>query len=397
MKKLLLNLHFYIGLAACAFLAILGFTGAVLAFENEFNREINPRLLKVQPRGPVLSWEVVRQKVQLQEPAWRIQRIYMPANDDDSTYVRLVSRANGRTTDEIYVDQYSGEVLGQKLQGNQLIWKIHDLHVTLTAGNIGSRFVAWSAAGLLCLSLSGLYLWWPRKVFRVRVAKPYPRANYDLHRSLGFWSSLAMLAFAVTGINLHIQTGGGLFTMMDDKSAAVHLPGHGTTADEMLQSAREALPEARTMRISFWNDQRPVLVQMRFAEDHTPAGRSAVTLDSRTGAVLTVVSSRTAPLIYTALVEWNREIHTGTIFGWPSRIVASILSMALFVLAVSGPMIWVNNKLAAARGRRKAAARRKQQGSLPAEPSYTASNGLSGHGQPDIARRRATAPNDRDT
>ena len=359
MKKLLLNVHFYIGVAACVFLAILGATGAVLAFENELNREINPRLLKVQPRGTALPWQTVRQKVEQQETAWLVQRIYMPANDNDSTYVRLVSRANGRTTDEIYVDQYSGNVLGRKLQGNQLIWKIHDLHVTLSAGNVGSRFVVWSAAGLLCLALSGLYLWWPRKVFRFRVvAESYTRTNYDLHRSIGFWSSLAMLAFAITGINLHIQTGGGLFTMMDDRSAAVHLPGHGVSVDEMLQSAREALPEARTMRISFWNDKRPVLVQMRFAEDHTPAGRSAVTLDPRTGAVLTVVSSRTAPVIYTALVEWNREIHTGTIFGWPSRMVASLLSFVLCLLAVSGPMIWVNNKLAAARGRKKAAARR---------------------------------------
>lgn len=364
MKKTLLNLHFYIGIAACMFLAILGITGTVLTFENELNRAVNPSLLKVQPQSPVLPWEVIRQKVEQQEPLWRVQRIYMPATDDDSTYVRLVSRANGRTTDEIYVDQYTGQVLGRKLHGNQLIWRIHELHINLGAGNIGSQVVAWSAAGLLLLSLSGVYLWWPRRVFRFRVAEPYSRTNYDLHRSLGFWSSLVMLGFAVTGINLHIQTGGGLFTMMDDKSAAVHLPGHGTTADQMLQSAREALPDARTMRISFWNDKRPVLVQMRFPEDHTPAGRSAVTLDPRTGSVLTVVSSRTAPLVYTALVEWNREIHTGTIFGWPSRIVTAIFSLLLCVLAVSGPMIWANNKLAALRGRRKAAAKRRAKQAL---------------------------------
>ena len=32
-----------------------------------------------------------------------MQRIYMPANDSDSTYVRLVSRASS-VTREIYVD-----------------------------------------------------------------------------------------------------------------------------------------------------------------------------------------------------------------------------------------------------------------------------------------------------
>jgi uncharacterized iron-regulated membrane protein len=56
-------------------------------------------------------------------------------------------------------------------------------------------------------------------------------------------------------------------------------------------------------------------------------------------------------------VQWNREIHTGTMFGLPSRIAASVFSLLLSVLAVSGSMIWVNRKLAAARGRRMAATR----------------------------------------
>jgi hypothetical protein len=124
-----------------------------------------------------------------------------------------------------------------------------------------------------------------------------------------------MALFAVTGINLHLQTDGGLFDMMDAKAAPVNLPGHGVTADGMLQAAAEAIPGARLMRISFWGGRRPVLVQMRFPEDHTPAGRSAVTLDPQTGRVLTAVTSRTAPVLYTALVQWNREIHTGVSFA----------------------------------------------------------------------------------
>jgi uncharacterized iron-regulated membrane protein len=70
---------------------------------------------------------------------------------------------------------------------------------------------------LLCLSLSGLHLWWPRKVFRFRRAAQAARINYDLHRTLGFWSSLAMFLFALTRVNLHIQTGGKLFDVMDAK------------------------------------------------------------------------------------------------------------------------------------------------------------------------------------
>jgi uncharacterized iron-regulated membrane protein len=170
-----------------------------------------------------------------------------------------------------------------------------------------------------------------------------------------------MFLFAITGINLHIQTGGTLFDMMDAKAAPVHLAGHGVTADGMIEAAREAIPGARVMRISFWNDKRPVLVQMRFPEDHTPAGRTNVTLDPRTGEVLTAVSSRTAPFIYTALVQWNREIHAGTIFGWPSRIVTAIFSLLLSVLAATGSLIWINKQWFAWRSRRLQTSRKTRE------------------------------------
>lgn len=357
MKKLLLQLHLCLGLAASLFLIVLSLTGAVMVFENELNRAVNPHLLTASPGGRPLPWEQVRRDVERQEPAWRVQRMYMPATDSDSTYVRLASRSTG-VTREIYVNQYTGAILGRKELGNQLIWKIHELHINLAEGYAGSQVVAAASVALLFLSLSGLYLWWPRRIFRFRMSPQAGHTNYDLHRVLGFWSSLAMFLFAVTGINLHIQTGGTLFNMMDAKASAVNLPGHGATADEMIAAASEAVPGARPMRISFWGGKRPVLVQLRFPEDHTPAGRTNVTLDPRTGRVLTVESSRTAPVVFTALIEWNREIHTGTIFGMPSRIAAAVFSLLLAALAITGPLIWLNRRAALARGRRMAAERR---------------------------------------
>ena len=320
MKRTFLFAHRLTGLCAAAFLIALGLIGSVIAFENDRNPTLNPQILRVTPRGQPLAWEVIRRGVEAQEQQWRVQRIYTPAAESDPTYVRLISRSSA-VTREIYVDQYSGRILGRKELANQLIWKIHELHINLGAGVAESQFVFGASIALLLLAVSGLYLWWPRRIFHFRAGPQFSRTNYDLHRALGFWSSVAMALFAITGINLHLQTSGGLFAMMDCKATPVDLPGHAVTADAMLQSAAEALPGARLMRISFWGGKRPTLVQMRFPEDKTPAGRSAVTLDPKSGRVLTVVSSRTAPLLYTALVEWYCELHTGVLFGRPSQVL----------------------------------------------------------------------------
>ena len=356
MHRVLLKVHLCVGLVAALFLMVLGVTGAAMAFENELNRLVNPSLLTVAPSPNHLAWEELRRRVETARPEWRVQRVYLPEADNLSTYVRLESRTDGHT-DEIYLDQHTGAILGQKSGGNQLLWKIHEIHVNLTAGKLGGQFVAASSVALLLLALTGLCVWWPRKVFRFRFGVPPAGMNRDIHRALGFWSSLAMLAFAVTGTNLHIQTGGTLFDIMEDKSVAASHPGHGLTADGMIQAATEAVPAARVMRISFWPGTRPVLVQMRFPEDKTPAGRTSVTLNPKTGEVLKVVSSRTAPWYYTALVEWNREIHTGTIYGAPTKAIAGLFSLLPVVLGGTGIMIWLNKKLAAARGRKAAALR----------------------------------------
>jgi uncharacterized iron-regulated membrane protein len=86
-------------------------------------------------------------------------------------------------------------------------------------------------------------------------------------------------------------------------------------------------------------------------------------LDPRTGAVRTITSSRTAPLWLTALVVYVRELHTGTILGTPTRVLAAVLSLLLCVLALTGPTIWMNKKLAVNRGRR---ASRETRGRDPA-------------------------------
>ncbi|MGH9644770.1 MAG: PepSY-associated TM helix domain-containing protein [Terriglobales bacterium] len=351
MKKLLLNVHLCLGLVAAVFLVILSVSGAIIAFEDEINRALNPGMLRVQPLGQRLSWDEVRTRVEQQEPGWRLIRLYLPQHDDDSLYVRLRSARDHRIK-HFYVNQYTGRVLGSTDDGNRFTWIAHDLHVKLVSLPGGNSVVVAATLGLLALSISGIILWWPRKVFTPKGAT-LARFNNDLHRSLGFWSFLAMLIFAVTGLLLHYQGEGKLLALMNAKAAPVDSPGHGPSIEGLLQSAGEAAPGARIMRIMLAVNQGDlVLVQAAYPEDHTPAGRTYINLDPASGRPLTVSSSRNSPLFYTIVVQWNRELHTGTLLGTPTKILVSILSLLLAVLAITGPMIWVNKQLAAARGRR---------------------------------------------
>ena len=81
---------------------------------------------------------------------------------------------------------------------------------------------------------------------------------------------------------------------------------------------------------------------MKFPEDRTPIGRSRVLLDPYTGNVLSAVSTRSAPLAFKISRMWIREIHTGDIFGWPTRLLACVMSLILPIMTITGSLIWWN-------------------------------------------------------
>jgi uncharacterized iron-regulated membrane protein len=83
---------------------------------------------------------------------------------------------------------------------------------------------------------------------------------------------------------------------------------------------------------------------MKYPEDHTPAGRTNVFLDRCSGAVVSRVSSREAPVAYRAVRMWNRELHTGDILGWPTRVLAALASLSLPLVATTGPLLWLSRR-----------------------------------------------------
>jgi uncharacterized iron-regulated membrane protein len=109
-------------------------------------------------------------------------------------------------------------------------------------------------------------------------------------------------------------------------------------ADAILAIAERAEPGARPTLILL--GESPVRIAMKYPEDHTPAGRTNVFIDPFTGKIIYHLNSRTGPLGFRIVKLWNREIHTGDIGGLPTRILACLVSLALPVMTVTGPMIW---------------------------------------------------------
>ena len=72
---------------------------------------------------------------------------------------------------------------------------LHVFHENLTIPEYsGRQIVGWVGVGMLIMSLTGLWLWWPRgsDLLRALRWKRSTRFTFNLHHLLGFWISIPL-------------------------------------------------------------------------------------------------------------------------------------------------------------------------------------------------------------
>ena len=348
-------LHLYSGLAAAPLLLLLGLTGSYLTFEYPLERLLNPGLNYVHPLPTRLPLDRLVDIVQKAYAESRVSSMalspYSAALDIAYT-VRLAGPNKAVST--IYIDQYTGQILGEH-SGHTLSTAVHDLHTNLLTGEDGpgTIFLVLTAVLLMLLSATGIILWWPRKILHVNWSASSRRIVFDLHNTLGFYSFAFMLLFAITGVIIHWQS-----IMLPSANRALHISdlepefhskapnptAQRQSLEDVVRTAGIAVSGARVTQISLPKGTGVYRVWMKFPEDSTPLGRTNLLIDPYTGAVLWQRTSRTAPITTRFFRQWNRELHTGDILGWPGRVVMCAISLTLPVLAVTGPLFWFRKR-----------------------------------------------------
>lgn len=345
MRKLIFNLHLYIALVAAIFVIILGITGSIMAFEPELDHLLHRKLAYVNPGPQPLSLVEIGASVGKKFPGEHIDA-YLLSVSPGLSY-RVFMEKSGL----VYVNQYTGEVLGGVPDGPQFLDYVHQLHLRLlwrSESDPGKKIMSWVGVAMLLLLLSGLYLWWPLKRFKLSTASTGRRFWFDLHNAIGIFSLVFLLALTVTGIMIGFErTTVPLFYKMtgskpSEQPAKLPAPPPGArpiSPDKAIEIARGALPGATPFAINVPGPKAPYRISLRYPEDRTPGGRSRVLLDQYTGQVIFAEGSRTAPA-GARMVIANRAIHTGDIFGIPSKTVMSLASLLLAVQAISGIVMW---------------------------------------------------------
>ncbi|MES2256654.1 MAG: PepSY-associated TM helix domain-containing protein [Pseudomonadota bacterium] len=378
-RRLMFQVHMWIGLILGLLLAILGISGSILVYDNAILDMMAPRAaavgapLPLEKIAEVARTTVGRGQMQItlpREPGEAVSvRVTQPRVGEGAREGRREARAEGRaegprraaegppagpqrqTATQIFIDPVSGAVLGTQKAGlPPALMFVHQLHGNFLMGREGRQFVGWLGVAMLLLGVTGLVLWWPKRgqwkyAFLVRRTATGLRFHRELHAATGIWIFVVFMIVSFSGVVIAFpaafgmagggQPGRAAFNLREGPEIAAVAGATAISAEDAIAMARKALPNATVTGISLPSrPDRTVMVNM---EAKVGVG-ATVYIDPWRGRI---VATRDPSA---SLMAWQRPLHQGSGLGviWQALVFLSGLVPALFVF--TGVVMWLKKR-----------------------------------------------------
>ncbi len=240
--------HFYAGLFVAPFMILLALTGIIYLFKPQLDPLLYDHLINVSPGHHRLSADDQLQRVQATYPQGHISQYLPPINPERSAQFVL---SNAGRQLNVFINPYSGEVLGEQDAKLNLQAVARALHGELMIGTLGDRLVELAAGWGVVLVVSGLYLWWPRGQSAAGIL--WPRLSRrgrvlwrDLHAVTGFWGAALLLFMLISGMTWTGFWGKQYADLWNQFPAAMwnNVPQSDVEARTLNSAARQTVPWA---------------------------------------------------------------------------------------------------------------------------------------------------------
>lgn len=384
-RKWIWRFHLYAGLTVGALLALIGLTGSLLVFDDEIDRKMNGDLLRVEAGASSVPLQIIIDQVKAAYPQETVARIRLPRDAANSGGVYEVCFKAKQDARCVYIEPATARIMGERVPNDSLKQRVFLLHRKLLSGDTGEMFVGVMGVLLLLMSLSGLWLWLPRKAWSVIVRDPLrlvrnlrlkTRGNwktfaFSLHKTVGVFALLFLCVSGATGAYMAFHDWlDPALNFITRSPARPRPPSITRQTDTTSSSARHASLDVLIDRARhiFANDAeatminfpatptQPLAVRFKQATELHPNGRSIVYLDPQSAIVVGVEDATRAPLS-TRIANLMYPLHVGRVGGVFTRILQVFVGLVPALLFFSGLLMWRARLVAARRAERSRVAR----------------------------------------
>ncbi|UUO08816.1 PepSY domain-containing protein [Blastopirellula sp. J2-11] len=386
-RKLFWKWHKYAGLIGGPLFVLIALTGSILVFSPEIDDWLRPDVKTIpapSTNSPHASDQAMVDLVQNRFPDEPIV-LYWQSRQHNHPYEFWLISKTEKGVHEIWVNPYSGEIVGDRMRETAFIRIVEQLHRRLLTGEIGSSIVEFMTGWGIVLTLTGVFMWWPKTRKGLRHGLTIPlrgsayKINWRLHNTIGAWSAVFVLLMCLTGMVFSTYSGKLYQALLAATGEPLGAPAPKSTPasdrqtgeiDPLLEIVRNDAGEDQAFVIQWPRTPTACFVVSNYREARPEwADRHHFRqwhFDQYTGELLaqTTWSDLHPMLQFRSL---SMTIHYGSIFGLPTKLIAIFACLMVPLLTVSGYLIWWWK-----RKNRKLSASRPQRSKLRAETRETA-------------------------
>ncbi len=370
-RKIIFWSHLVVGLFVALIVLLMSATGVLLTYERQLNAWTDTKDLNGAPSAthtkPVALESLI---TALDATDDGLPRSITRLADTEEPLAASYGRQK-----TIYLNRYSGEVLGERTDGLRPFFRtVTNVHRWLAATGdnraLGRAITGACNLGFLFLVVSGFYLWWPR-TWRLKTLRNStlfkrglsPKArDFNWHNVIGFWSLIPLFVVVLSGVVISYPWASDLvYTVVGEEpppgrgrrggpgQGGSTTEGQGPWQSQQGRLALDALVQKAEARAPGW---RSITLQVPAPTDTLvnlsidsgtggqPQKRAQIAFDWRTGETL-----RWMPFEAGSAGQRARSIlrfaHTGEVLGLFGQTLAGLVSLgALFLVWTGIALSW---------------------------------------------------------
>ncbi|MFB9055724.1 PepSY-associated TM helix domain-containing protein [Mariniflexile ostreae] len=360
LRKFINDIHLWLGLASGIVLFLVCFSGTILTFDDEIKALFTD---KVAIDASVSEKASVASLIQTLEQSNQgyITGLTLPSNTDVPYEFSVKKDLKERRGSQVLVNPYTSSVHSvEKTRADAFMMSMFKLHRWLLLDiAVGRPIVGIATIIFLVLAISGIVLWFPKKIkwktvkhgFKIKTNANWKRINHDLHNTLGFYACVFILIMGITGLCWSFEGYKDLLgrimgtKIFDRTSTEFEIP---KTAENDIISIDEALAIANTtlnypgeLSVSFPNKKNNYYTFRKSNDNNwSPVTRDNLYM-SLNGTVLAVEWFKEKPL-NVRVAALIKPLHTGEIYGQFSKIIYFLACLIATSLPVTGTIIWIH-------------------------------------------------------
>lgn len=356
-RNVLRLLHLWLGLILCIPLVLLGVTGTILTFQDDFSAATHAQAGTAQPIAAIIAAAATA------APEGQRASMFIAPAESGLASVRFAPAGGGAGRggggpgfgSQITVDPVSLATTASA-RGSGFTRTIHQLHGSLLiTGRTGRSIVGWLGVVMLTMGVTGLVIWWPRPgrwaaAFKVGKGAKGVRLHRELHGAVGIWALIVFIVVSFSGTYIAFPETVAAIVSPILPGAENH-PGPPPSvepvkdatpidADQAVTLATAAVP-GTTLRSIGLPTRRDQPYRVSLAHGGSGEGAPAVTVFVDPWAASTIeIRDPAAGSLGSRLMAWQRPAHAGEGLGIVWHILVGLSGLLPLLFSITGIAMW---------------------------------------------------------